>query len=104
MSLLFGVHAASFVDCDDAVLWSSCWERLNKNARTCGTGAIVSVGECSLECSRPQPGHNRPRVQVCGAEPQDSACLECSFVYAVKDDGTADLERAITISWIFSTE
>lgn len=50
MSLLFGVHAASFVDCesssrDDAVLCSSCWERLNKNARTCGTGAIVSVDE-----------------------------------------------------------
>ena len=49
MSLLFGVHAASFVDWesssrDDEVLCSSCWERLKRNARTCGTGAIVSVG------------------------------------------------------------
>lgn len=46
MSLLLGVHAASLVDCDarsKTVLWSSCWDRLKRNARTCGTGAIMSV-------------------------------------------------------------
>lgn len=48
MSLLLGVHAASLTDCEarsETVFWSTCWERLKRNARTCGTGAIVSVGE-----------------------------------------------------------
>jgi hypothetical protein len=44
---MFGDEVACSVErvLSETELWSDCSERLNRNARTCGTGAIVSVGE-----------------------------------------------------------
>jgi hypothetical protein len=64
---MLGDEVASFVNrvSSDSELWSACWERLNRNARTCGTGAIASVGEgVQFQCCRPEPGHRRAGVQV----------------------------------------